>query len=48
MTSDYLGRGPIAIIAAFVAPLAVCAVLLPLRGGLDITVVLLLLVLVVH
>lgn len=44
---DYLVRGPVAIIAALVAPLAVCAVLLPFRAGLANTVVALILVVVV-
>ncbi|MFB6962195.1 histidine kinase, partial [Streptomyces sp. NPDC056309] len=44
---DYLVRGPVAIIAALVVPLAVCAVLLPFRAGLANTVAALVLVLVV-
>ncbi|MEV5008681.1 MULTISPECIES: DUF4118 domain-containing protein [unclassified Streptomyces] len=45
--SDHLVRGPIAIVAALVAPLAVSAVLLPFRAGLANTVVALVLVAVV-
>ncbi|MFI9627240.1 DUF4118 domain-containing protein [Streptomyces sp. NPDC052042] len=44
---DYLVRGPIAIIAALLAPLAVSAVLLPFRAGLTTANVALVLVLVV-
>ncbi|MEV5737649.1 DUF4118 domain-containing protein [Streptomyces sp. NPDC052292] len=44
---DYLVRGPTAVIAALVAPLAVCAVLLPFRSNLANTSVALILVVVV-
>ncbi|MFD9606189.1 DUF4118 domain-containing protein [Streptomyces sp. NPDC059970] len=45
--SHFLTRGPLAILAALVAPLAVCAVLLPFRSNIADTNVALILVVVV-